>query len=162
MSPEALSGVARWARRGAWAGLIAALALPLAAYLVDVGLGREVLLFAPHDPAVVTLNRSLWSAGEPVAEAYGSPMSAPTRVLLFGDLKVLHPEEEPALALLPATSDGKRPIQVRTLWWAVQLAVAGLGGVTAVLLGISFFAGRRARLAATAATSPCCGPGDDC
>lgn len=147
MSPKTLSGVALWVRRGAWATLITALALPLAAYLTALGLGREVLLIAPHDPAVVTLNRSLWSAGEPVAEIYGSPMSEPTKVLLFGDLKVLHPEEEPALSLLPVASGGKRPIQVRTLWWGVQLAVAGLGAATAVLLGISFFAGRRARLA---------------
>ncbi len=95
----------------------------------------------------MTLNRALWSAGEPVAEVYGSPMSEPTKVLLFGNLQVLHPEEEPALALLPVTSGGRRPIQVRTLWWAVQLAVAGLGAATAVLLGISIFAGRRARLA---------------
>ena len=146
MSRKTLSGIALWARRGAWAGLVVALALPLAATLVDVGLGREVLLIAPHDPAVVTLNRSLWSAGEPVAEIYGSPMSAPTKVLLFGDLKVLHPEEEPALSLLPVSSDARRPIQVRTLWWAVQLAAAGLGAVAAVLLGLSFFARRRAQL----------------
>lgn len=150
MSPRSLSGLALWARRGAWASLFAALALPLAAYLTALGLGREVLLIAPHDPAVVTLNRSLWSAGEPVAEIYGSAMSEPTKVLLFGDLKILHPEEAPALSLLPATSDGKRPIQVRTLWWAVQLAVVGLSGLTALLLGLSFFAGRRGRLAATA------------
>lgn len=147
MSSSGYAALARWTRRGAWASLLAALALPLAAYLAALGLGRDVLLIAPHDPAIVTLNRALWSAGEPVAEVYGSPMSEPTKVLVFGDLQVLHPEEEPALSLLPVTADGKRPIQVRTLWWAVQLAVAGLGAATAALLGLSTFAGRRARLA---------------
>ncbi len=147
MSAPGFAALARWSRRGAWAGLLAALALPLAAYLTDLGLGRDVLLIAPYDPAVVTLNRSLWSAGEPVAEIYGSPMSASTKVLVFGDLQVLHPEEEPALSLVPVASGGKRPLQVQTLWWAARLAVVGLAGATAVLLGISFFANRRSRLA---------------
>ena len=149
MASTGFADTVRWARLGAWAALLAALALPLAAYLADRWLGREVLLIAPHDPAVVTLNRTLWSAGEPVAEVYGSPMSQPTKVLLFGGLKALHPEEEPALSLLPVTSNGKRPIQVRTLWWGVRLGMAVLGAATAVLLGISFFALRRARFATT-------------
>ncbi|MGE0641565.1 MAG: hypothetical protein AB7G12_17020 [Thermoanaerobaculia bacterium] len=148
MSANAFAAVTRWARRGAWAGLVAALLVPLAGYLTDMGWGREVLLIAPHDPSVVTLNRSLWSAGDPVADVYGSPMSEPTRVLLFGDQKVLRPEEDPALSLLPVASAGNRPIQVRTLWWAVRLAVVGLGAATAVLLGISLYARRRAHLAA--------------
>lgn len=149
MSSNALAAVARWARRGAWAALVAALLLPLAAYLADLGWGREVLLLAPHDPSVVTLNRSLWSAGEPVADVYGSPMSEPTRVLLIGDQKVLRPVEDPKLSLLPVASAGKRPIQIRTLWWAVRLGVVGLGATSAALLGISLLARRRATLAAS-------------
>jgi hypothetical protein len=142
MSISGLDAIARWARRGAWAGLLVALALPLAAYLAEVGMGREVLLIAPHDPSVVTLNRSLWSPGEPVAELYGSPMSEPTKVLLRGDQGVLHPDEDPSLSLLPVSSGGERPVQVRTLWWAVRLAVAVLGAATAALLGLSLFARR--------------------
>ena len=149
MSSNALAAVARWARRGAWAALVAALLLPLAAYLADLGWGREVLLLAPHDPSVVTLNRSLWSAGEPVADVYGSPMSEPTRVLLIGDQKVLRPVEDPKLSLLPVASAGKRPIQIRTLWWAVRLGVVGLGATSTALLGISLLARRRATLAAS-------------
>ena len=149
MSANALAGAARWARRGAWAALVAALLVPPAAYLADLGWGREVLLIAPHDPSVVTLNRSLWSAGDPVAAVYGSPMSEPTRVLLVGDQEVLRPEEDPTLSLLPVDSAGKRPIQIRTLWWAVRLAIAGLGAATVALLGISLFARRRARLTAS-------------
>ena len=149
MSSNALAEAARWARRGAWAALVAALLVPLAAYLADLGWGREVLLIAPHDPSVVTLNRSLWSAGDPVADVYGSPMSAPTRVLLFGDQEVLRPEEDSTLSLLPAASAGQRPIQVRTLWWAVRLAVAGLGAAAVALSGIFLFARRRGRLAAS-------------
>jgi hypothetical protein len=128
---------------------VAALLLPLAAFLADLVWGREVLLIAPHDPAVVTLNRSLWSAGDPIADVYGSPMSEPTRVLLFADEEVLRPEEAPTLSLLAVASAGKRPIQIRTLWWAVRLAVAGLGAATAALLGISLFAQTRARLIAS-------------
>lgn len=146
MSTNVLTGVARWARRGARAGLVAALLLPLAASLADLGWGHEVLLISPHDPSVVTLNRSLWSAGDPIADLYGSPMSEPTRVLLFSDLQVVHPEEDPTLSLLPAAAAGSRPIQVRTLWWAVRLGVAGLGAATAALFGLSFLARRRARL----------------
>lgn len=149
MSSNALAGAARWARRGAWAGLVAALLLPLAAFLADLGWGREVLLIAPHDPSVVALNRSLWSAGDPVADLYGSPMSEPTRVLLIGDQRVLRPEEDPKLSLLPVASAGMRPIQVRTLWWTVRLAVAGLGAASAALLGVSLFARRRARFTAS-------------
>ncbi|MFN7943087.1 MAG: hypothetical protein U0X73_15960 [Thermoanaerobaculia bacterium] len=149
MSANAFAAVHRWARRGAWAGVVAVLLVPLAGYLADLGWGREVLLIAPHDSTVVTLNRSLWSAGDPVADLYGSPMSEPTRVLLFGDQKVLRPEEDPKLSLLPLASAGKRPIQVQTLWWAVRIAVAGLGATSAALLGISLFARRRARLTAS-------------
>lgn len=146
MSPNTLTGTAHWARRGAWAALVAALLMPLAAFLADFGWGREVLLIAPHDPSVVTLNRSLWSAGDPVADVYGSPMSEPTRVLLFGNPQILRPEEDPALSLLPAAAAGSRPLQTRTLWWAVRLAVAGLGAAVVALVGLAVFAQRRARL----------------
>jgi hypothetical protein len=150
MSANARSPWGRWARRGAWAGLVLTLALPLAAYLVDVGLGREVLLIAPHESSLVALNRSLWSPGEPVAEIYGNPLSEPVRVLLRQGAQVLHPEEDPALALLPVASEGARVIQIQTLWWAVRLAEAGFAATTAALLGFYLFTRRRERQALAA------------
>ena len=143
MSTRNLALLARWARRGAWSGLVLALALPLAAFLADLGWGREVLLIAPYDPSVVALNRLLWSAGDPVPDVYGSPMSEPTRVLLFRGRDLIRPEEDPTLSLLPATVEGRRPIQARTVWWAVRLGEVGLGAATAGFLGLAFFARRR-------------------
>ena len=127
MAPRNPSRLHRWAARAALTGLVLALVLPLAALLADVTWGRDVLLIAPHDASVVALNRSLWSAGEPVPDLYGSPMSEPTRVLVFRGDDVLRPEEDPGLALLPAASGGRRPLQVRTVWWAVRLAEVALG-----------------------------------
>lgn len=142
ISSPGLALAARWAWRGAWTGLLVAVALPLTAFLVDIGLGREVLLISPHDPKIVTLNRSLWNVGDPVAEVYGNPMSEPIRVLLVPGLTVLHPDEDAKLSLVPVTAEASRPIQVRTLWWAVRLGEAGVGMVTVALLGFGFFARR--------------------
>lgn len=148
MSLPGLALVARWARRGAWIGLLVALALPLTAFLADTGLGREVLLISPHDPSMVKVNRSVWTLGDSVADVYGNPMSKPIRVLLFPGLQVIHPDEDPELALVPLTGGAHRPIQVRTLWWAVRLGEAGVGMVTAALLCFGFFARRRSQDAA--------------
>jgi len=153
MTHRNLSRLGRWAARGAWTALVLALLLPLVAFLVDFGWGRDVLLIAPHDPAVVTLNRSLWSAGDPVPDLYGSPMSTPTRVLVFRGDAVVHPEEDPTLALLPAASAGRRPIQAQTLWWAVRLGEAALGGLVVALLVLNLFLRRRERRAVRAAAA---------
>lgn len=145
MTARSLVALERWAQRAALAGLALALALPLAAFLVDTGWGREVLLIAPHDPSVVTLNRSLWGAGDPVPELYGSPMSTPIRVLMFGNQEVIRPEEAPGLALLAAASAGGRPIQMRTVWWTVRLAETALAAVVVALFGSSAYLRRRQR-----------------
>lgn len=145
MSRSLLAFLSRWARRAAVASLVFALATPLAAFLAVVGWGHEVLLIVPHDPSVVALNRSLWSAGDPVAEVYGSPMSQPTRVLLWNDDEVLRPEEGESLALLPVAGPTGRPLQVQTVWWGVRIAVAGLGAAAAVLFGLAAVAKRRER-----------------
>ncbi len=150
MSVTTFATIGRWARRGAWVALLCALALPLGAYVADLGWGHKVRLIAPYDPSVVTLNRTLWSAGDPIVEIYGSPMSAPTRVLLLTDQNLVHPEEGPSLALLPLDAGGKRVVQVQTLWWAVRIAGVGLGAMTAALLGLSLFARRQERLALAA------------
>ena len=143
MAPPSLATVSLWARRGALAGLAAALTVVFLAIWVDVRWGGEVLLIAPYDPSVVALNRSLWTTGEPVAEIYGSAMSARSRVLLFGQREVIHPAEDPSLALLPVHSAGPRPIQTKTLWWAVRLIELGLGAVVTALGIVARVSGRR-------------------
>ena len=145
MSAANFSRIRRWAGRGAWTSLVLALVLPLSALLVDIGWGREALLVAPYDPSMVELNRSVWSPGEPVADLYGNPMSAPVRVLVRRAEKVIHPVEDSSLALLPVAAGADRPIQVRQLWWAVTGGLVSLGAVTAGLVGLVMFA--RGRLA---------------
>ncbi len=153
MSAIVFARVDRWARRGAWAAVAVALAVPVAVAVADRTWGAEVWLIAPHEPAAVALNRSLWSPGDPVADVYGSPMSAPTRVLLVPGQRVIHPAEQPTLALLPVTvAAGSRPLQVRTLWWAVRLLEAGCGAATVALFGLARLARRRERLASAART----------
>jgi hypothetical protein len=143
MSHATWGRIRRWAGRCGLAALLAAVVLPLAAFTLDRGRGVEVLLIAPHDPAMVALNRSLFSPGDPVAEIYGNPMSQPVRVLLAGRTAVLHPQEDPALALLPVETGGRRPLQIRTLWWATRLGVAGLGALSLVAFAVTVFARRR-------------------
>ncbi len=153
MTAESCSRSVRWARRGAWVGLITALALPLAAYFADLRWGREMWLIAPHDPAVVALNRSMWSRGDAIADLYGSPMSEPKRVLLTSDRAVIHPAEDASLSLLPVAAGTARPIQVRTLWWAVRLAEVGVGFATAGLFALMLWLRRRERLALLAGSA---------
>ena len=153
MTTRVLSHLARWARRGALTGLMLALVIPLAAFLVDRRWGREVLLIAPHDPSVVALNRSIWTAGEPVPDLYGSPMSEPTRVLLFSRRDLVRPAEDPSLSLLPANPEGRRPLQTQTVWWAVRLVVAALGAIVAALFGLNLFVRHREKLAAPVAVT---------
>lgn len=126
------SALTPWIRRAGWIGLVLALLLPLLVRVVDRVWGLEVLLIVPHAPGVVTLNRSLWVAGEPVAEIYGSPMSAPTRVLYRGRNPLLRPVEQPDLALLAVGQGSARPIQIKTLRWASRL-----GQVFSVVLALA-------------------------
>jgi hypothetical protein len=148
MSRPVLSAPASWARRGIFLVLAVALALPVGALLADRVWGSDVLLIAPYDASVVALNRSLWSPADPVADLYGSPMSETTRVLLWHEGQIIHPAEDPRLALLPTGDAGRRPLQTRTVWWAVRLAEAGLGALAVVLAAGS--RGRRRRRAAAA------------
>ncbi|MEO8197257.1 MAG: hypothetical protein ABI689_11090 [Thermoanaerobaculia bacterium] len=145
MPATRLASLARWAHRGAWAAVVIALLLPLAAFLADRGWGQEVRILSAHEPSVVELNRALWTPGDPVAEIYGNPMSTSTRVLLTSHSTVLHPQEDPSLALLPVAAGGERPLQVQTLWWAVRLGAIGAGAATVVLLALAYFLRRRQR-----------------
>lgn len=138
----------RLVRALARALLATAILLPLLAWGLDRSLGRDVLLIAPYDAAVVALNRSLWTPGEPIAELYGSPLSAPVRVLVADYRSLLHPEEDPALVLLPTGAGSGRPFQVKTLWLLTRLAALALAACGAGALAAQRLVARRAAAAA--------------
>ncbi len=109
----------------------AAVALLVASGL-DLMLGKEVLLIAPHSPETVELNRLLHQPGDPAAEIYGNPLSTSVRVILATEERLIRPPEEPALILLPvAKSKGENPLQAQTVWFLTRYVAGGL-----ILLGI--------------------------
>jgi len=127
---------AAWIAAFALAGLVAAIAALLAAT------AKEVRVVTPHDPAVVALNREL-DAPSPedpdfarkVMELYGNPLSEPWRVLFVPDERILHPEEMPALALLPVDKDrGENPLEVKTVLFLARWIGGGGLAAGAVLL----------------------------
>jgi len=134
------------ARRLASIAFVLAAGLIVGAWIADRTLGRDVLLYVPHDPSVVELNRSLWSEGDPVGPLYGSVASRPVRVLLVHRKSLLRPDEDPSLALLPAGSDGaSRPLQTRTLWLIARLSAIGLVLAAVAALALAAAIGRRQR-----------------
>ena len=106
--------------------------LLLAAVGLDLALGEQVLLIAPHDPSTVELNRMLHLPEDPVVEIYGNPLSAPVRVILPSRDRLIQPVEEPALLLLAVDKiKGENPLQAQTVWFLFRHAAGGL-----ILLGI--------------------------
>jgi len=98
--------------------------LLLGALFLDRGLGKEVLLIAPHAPIIVEVNRGLFLAGDPVAELYGNPLSQAVRVVRPESGKLIRPEEDPNLLLLQVNKlAGENPLQARTVWFFTKLAV---------------------------------------
>jgi hypothetical protein len=75
--------------------------------------GVEVQLIVPASDEEVALNRSLWTEGEPVTAVYGVPAGEPVQVLFIDETRILRPEEDPGLALLPVDKQaGDNPLQV--------------------------------------------------
>jgi hypothetical protein len=129
-------------RRGAFmfgfGGLIIVLIAVIAA---DRALGKEVLMIAPHRPSVVELNRMLYADGDPVAQLYGNPLSAKTRVVLPSEDRLVRPEEDPALLLFRVDKQqGENPLQTQTLWFFARFVLPGLA-----LVGLLGFALPRRR-----------------
>ncbi len=113
----------------------------IAAWVVDIGLGREVLLIAPHDPSAVALNRELYSPGESVPDLYGNPMSDPVRVIHPDPNRLITPEEDTGLILMTVVNQaGENPLQAQTIWFFTRFAFMGL-----ILLGVLGFAFRTRR-----------------
>jgi hypothetical protein len=122
-------------------GFGGAAAVLAAAASVDLVLGKEVLMIAPHDPSVVELNRELYAPGEPVAQLYGNPLSETTRVVAPAQERLIRPDEEPALLLLTVDKlGGENPLQTRTVWFFTKFAAPAL-----LLLGLLGFALPRRR-----------------
>ena len=116
-------------------GFGGAILVLLGAAGLDLALGEQVLLIAPHDPGTVELNRLLHLPGDPVAEIYGNPLSSPVRVILPSRDRLIQPPEEPALLLLPVDKRrGENPLQVQTVWFLTRHVAGGL-----ILLGILGF-----------------------
>ncbi|MEE8525144.1 MAG: hypothetical protein V3T72_14500 [Thermoanaerobaculia bacterium] len=94
---------------------------------LDLGLGKQVLLIAPHDPGTIELNRMLHLPEDPVAEIYGNPLSAPVRVILPSKERLIQPPEEPALLLLPVDKhQGENPLQAQTVWFLTRYLAGGV------------------------------------
>jgi hypothetical protein len=112
-----------------------------AAASVDLALGEDVLMIAPHDPSVVELNRELYIPGEPVAQLYGNPLSENTRVVAPPGDRLIRPAEEPALLLLMVDKlGGENPLQTQTVWFFTKFMAPAL-----LLLGLLGFAFPRRR-----------------
>lgn len=108
----------------------------VAAVSMDLILGEDVLMIAPHDPSVVELNRELYVPGEPVAQLYGNPLSESTRVVAPPGDRLIHPAEEPALLLLTVDKlGGENPLQTQTVWFFAKFMAPAL-----LLLGLLGFA----------------------
>lgn len=113
-----------------WGGAAGTQLLPLAAAVVVAIGARHVTPVKPHAPEMVSLNRDIWSHGEPVADIYGNP-SARQWVLFPPRENLVVPPEDPSLTLLLATDN---PLQLQTVWFfagwgaAASAVVALLGG----------------------------------
>lgn len=111
------------------------------AVIADFALSTDVLLMVPHAPVTVELNRALFVPGDSVAELYGNPLDKPVRVVLPDSDRLIRPEEDSSLLLLPVNKEsGENPLQVQTIWFFVRFAVPA-----AFLLGmVGFLVPRRA------------------
>lgn len=132
-----LARLARLARPAGKTLLALALVLPIVSWVADRTLGREVLLVSAATPAAVELNRALWMKGDPVAELYGSPASAPVRILVTDEARIVHPVEDPSLSIAFSGEGHPRPFQARTLWLLARLVGVGfaIAGFLVLALG---------------------------
>src|SRR5262245_38860233 len=107
---------------GVAAALLAILALPAA-------FGRTVtLLAAPNAPDIVETNRATWSAGEPVAPIYGTPIGEPMTILFADESRIIIPKEDPSLTLYAVDkSKGENPLQAQTVRFLGTYALIGSG-----------------------------------
>lgn len=122
-------------------GFGGAVTVVVAAAAMDLALGEDVLMIAPHDPSVVELNRELYVPGEQVAQLYGNPLSESTRVVSPASDRLIRPTEQPALLLLRVDKlGGENPLQTQTVWFFTKFMAPAF-----LLLGLLGFAFPRRR-----------------
>ena len=143
MSNERTSLVQRLLKYGVAAALaVAVLAFPAAWLLATQTL--TVQYIAATDEAVVEANRFLYEEEPSGADAdivaiYGTASGTPEEVLFVDESALIHPAENPNLALLRKGAD-ENPLQVQTVWVLARfvtlgaLAVFALGFLALVLL----------------------------
>ncbi|HEY3226338.1 MAG TPA: hypothetical protein VGK61_05020 [Planctomycetota bacterium] len=117
-------------------GVFGSLAPPVAAALLSAASGRNVILVAtPNNPDIVEANRALWTPGEPVAPLYGTPVGEPMRILFADPARIIVPGEDPSLTLYTVDkAKGENPLQERTMWFAVRMAMYASGALLAAAL----------------------------
>ena len=115
---------------------VGVLAYPLA-FGANAVLGQDLLVVEAADAASVDANRGLWeldgSKKDGVAAIYGTPRPPAARLLLVPADRVLHPKEDPSLAIYLKRA-GDHPTQAQTLvFFALPATIGGLVAGAALL-----------------------------
>ncbi len=116
-----------------WIGLIGVVvSIICGCYLYATAV--TVTLILPNKPDIVALNQMLFERGGDVASIYGNTMDKTTKVTLIDKAKIIHPKEDPTLALYPVDkSKNENPLQIKSVWLFLRSFVAGFAVV--LLLG---------------------------
>ena len=131
------------------AGVVSALLVGvslLSAKIIEDHCSTEVLMISPKDADVVAFEKELWEAGDPVADLYGIPTDTPVKLAFIDEDKLIRPDEDPSLALMPVDKQsGENPLQVKTVWFIAHRAAIGFGALSilALLGGLLFTRCRR-------------------
>ena len=111
---------------------------------------QTVQLIARFDEAVVGVNRFGYEdepSGLPadIISIYGTPFGEPEAVLFVDSGKIVHPVENPELALLPKGAD-ENPFKVDSLTFLVRfVSVGAAAAAAALLLLLTFLRRKRAK-----------------
>jgi hypothetical protein len=138
------SGLKKAATFLMWAALAAAVLGYPAAYAIDKGAGRDVVILkSAADASTVEAQREQFDDSEKdpvkrreaIVEIYGSsPKADIERVLFVSPADVIEPKEDPSFALLKPKADGSQAIQAKSAYFAAKLAAMAGGGAFLALL----------------------------
>ena len=150
------SPLTRWMRIATVAAAaVALLALP-AAWLLS-GQSQRVQYISAFDEATVEVNRFTFEddedrSDEAIVAIYGAPSGEPESVLFVDDERLIRPDENPALVLLPKAAD-ENPLQVQTVWFFARATALGAGLAALGGLLLLFVLAKRARRGTAVATA---------
>ena len=125
---------------GAALGLLVALgAWPVAKAITSNA--KEVYFLFPHeDPAMVTVQRSIYDGSKDpkkVLEIYGSAVDEPMKVVFVPASKLKQPPENKGITYIELKKDESRPWQAKTIEFGAKYAVGGgIIGAAVCLLGL--------------------------